>query len=100
MIVLGFAPLVYLALKDVGGWSALKDKLAAVAVEQHFDAGAWTHSWTHMGSALENPMGIGWFGMVAGLGFDSFLSATGALTFWLYNAPWRRIPWRRRGGRR
>ena len=69
MIVLGFAPLVFLALKDVGGWSALKDKLAAVAVDQHFDSGAWTHSWTHMGSALENPMGIGWFGMVAGLGF-------------------------------
>jgi len=69
MIVLGFAPLVFLALKDVGGWSALKGKLAAVAVEQHFDSGAWTHSWTHMGSALENPMGIGWFGMVAGLGF-------------------------------
>jgi solute:Na+ symporter, SSS family len=69
MIVLGFAPLVFLALKDVGGWSALKEKLAPVAVEQHFDAGAWTHSWTHMGSALENPMGVGWFGMVAGLGF-------------------------------
>jgi SSS family solute:Na+ symporter len=69
MIVLGFAPLVFLALKDVGGWSVLKEKLATVAVEQHFDPGAWTHSWTHMGSALENPMGVGWFGMVAGLGF-------------------------------
>jgi len=69
MIVLGFAPLVFLSLKDVGGWSALKGKLAAVAVEQHFDPGAWTHSWTHMGSSMENPMGIGWFGMVAGLGF-------------------------------
>jgi SSS family solute:Na+ symporter len=69
MIVLGFAPLVFLALKDVGGWSALKEKLTPVAIEQHFDPGAWTHSWTHMGGALENPMGIGWFGMVAGLGF-------------------------------
>src|SRR5216110_1740272 len=27
MIVLGFAPLVFLALKDIGGWSALKEKL-------------------------------------------------------------------------
>src|SRR5271166_4771952 len=27
MIVFGFAPLVFLALKDVGGWSTLRDKL-------------------------------------------------------------------------
>src|SRR5204863_925843 len=32
-------------------------------------AGTWTHSWMHMGSSLDNPMGIGWFGMVMGLGF-------------------------------
>ena len=69
MIVLGFAPLVFLALKDVGGWSALKAKLIPVATEQHFAAGTWTDSWSHMGSAIENPMGVGWFGMVAGLGF-------------------------------
>jgi len=69
MIVLGFAPLVFLGLKDVGGWSALKEKLVPVAVEQHFAPDAWTSSWMHMGSALDNPMGIGWFGMVMGLGF-------------------------------
>ncbi len=69
MIVLGFAPLVYLGLKDVGGWSALKEKLIPVATEQHFAAGTWTNSWMHMGSAMDNPMGIGWFGMVFGLGF-------------------------------
>ena len=27
MIVLGFTPLVFLALKDVGGWTALQQKL-------------------------------------------------------------------------
>jgi len=69
MIVLGFTPLVYLGLRDVGGWAALKEKLIPVAVEQHFDPGTWTHSWMHMGSAMENPMGIGWLGMVFGLGF-------------------------------
>jgi SSS family solute:Na+ symporter len=69
MIVLGFAPLVFLGLKDIGGWSALKEKLIPVAVEQHYDPGTWTHSWTHLGSAMENPMGIGWFGLVFGLGF-------------------------------
>jgi SSS family solute:Na+ symporter len=69
MIVLGFTPLVCLALKDVGGWSGLKSKLAPVAVDAGFAAGTWSDSWTHMGSSLENPMGVGWFGMVMGLGF-------------------------------
>lgn len=69
MIVLGFAPVVFLALKDVGGWSALKEKLIPVATSHGFAPGTWTQSWAHMGSPAENPMGIGWFGMVAGLGF-------------------------------
>ncbi len=69
MIVLGFAPLVFLALKDVGGWTALQQKLIPVAQSQHFALGTWSDSWKHMGSALENPMGVGWFGMVMGLGF-------------------------------
>jgi len=69
MIVLGFTPLVFLALKDVGGWAALQQKLVPVAQSQHFAPGTWTESWKHMGNPFENPMGIGWFGMVAGLGF-------------------------------
>lgn len=69
MIVLGFAPLVFLALKDVGGWASLKEKLIPVATSQHFAAGTWTDSWAHMGSPADNPMNIGWFGMVMGLGF-------------------------------
>ncbi len=69
MIVLGFAPLVFLALKDVGGWSALQAKLIPVAQSQGFAPGTWSDSWKHMGSALDNPMGVGWFGMVMGLGF-------------------------------
>ncbi len=69
MIVLGFAPLVFLALRDIGGWSALKEKLIPVATSQNFPAGTWSQSWTHMGSAADNPMGVGWFGMVMGLGF-------------------------------
>ena len=69
MIVLGFAPLVFLALKDVGGWSALREKLIPVAQSQHFAAGTWTDSWKHMANPADNPMNIGWFGMVMGLGF-------------------------------
>jgi len=69
MIVLGFAPLVFLALKDVGGWAALQQKLIPVAQAQNFAAGTWSESWKHMDNALENPMGVGWFGMVMGLGF-------------------------------
>ncbi len=69
MIVLGFAPLVYLALKDIGGWAALKEKLIPVATSQGFAPGTWTQSWTHMASTADNPMGVEWFGMVMGLGF-------------------------------
>ncbi len=69
MIVFGFAPLVFLALKDVGGWEALKAKLIPVATSQGFAAGTWTDSWKHMNSSMDNPMGVGWFGMVMGLGF-------------------------------
>src|SRR3954468_14791951 len=63
MIVLGFAPLVFLALKDIGGWQALHDKLIPVATGQGFAAGTWTDSWKHMGMPSDNPMNVGWFGM-------------------------------------
>jgi SSS family solute:Na+ symporter len=69
MIVLGFAPLVFLALKDIGGWAALKEKLIPVATSQGFQPGTWTQSWSHMDSTTANPMGVEWFGMVMGLGF-------------------------------
>jgi SSS family solute:Na+ symporter len=69
MIVLGFAPLVFLALKDVGGWAALKEKLVPVATNQGFAPGTWTDSWSHMATTTSNPMGVEWFGMVMGLGF-------------------------------
>jgi SSS family solute:Na+ symporter len=69
MIVLGFTPLVYLALRDIGGWHALVEKLRPVAAAQGFAPGTWTHSWMHMAAPADNPMGVSWFGMVAGLGF-------------------------------
>jgi SSS family solute:Na+ symporter len=69
MIVFGFAPLVYLGLKDVGGWEGLKAKLIPVAAQQGFAPGAWTETWKHLGSPSQNPLGVEWFGMVMGLGF-------------------------------
>lgn len=69
LIVLGFLPLVFLGLKDIGGWDGLVAKLNTVAVDQHFAPGTWTESWKHMGSSADNPMGVEWFGLVMGLGF-------------------------------
>ncbi len=69
LIVLGFAPLVFLGLRDVGGWDGLVARLSGVATARGFAPGAWTDSWAHLGSAQANPMGVEWFGMVMGLGF-------------------------------
>jgi len=69
LIVFGFAPLVIIGLIDVGGWSGLQSRLATVATSNGFGAGAWSQSWTYMGSASSNPMGVEWFGLAMGLGF-------------------------------
>ena len=68
MIVFGFAPLVFLALKDIGGWSALKEKLIPVATSQGYAAGTWTQSWAHMNNVKDNPMGVEWMRHGRGLG--------------------------------
>lgn len=81
MIVLGFTPVVYLGLRDVGGWHALTGDLAQVA--QHpasvglpgtaatsFAPDAWTSAWRPLLSGSNsNPMGVDVFAMVFGLGF-------------------------------
>ena len=59
LIVFGIAPLVYVGLHHVGGWAGIQAALAP----------QFTHTWTYMGSPSENPMGIGIFGMIMGLGF-------------------------------
>jgi solute:Na+ symporter, SSS family len=69
LIVAGFAPLVFLGLRDVGGWSGLQMRLGEVATAQHFAPGAFSHSWTFMGNAADNPMGVEWLAMLMGLGF-------------------------------
>ena len=59
LIVAGFLPLTYLGLKNVGGWTGLKEKLGP----------SFTHSWAGLAHAQTNRLGVEWFGLVMGLGF-------------------------------
>ncbi len=69
LIVFGFAPLVGLGLHAVGGWDGLSTRLAEVATARGLPAGAYTHTWSNLGDAAHNPIGVEWFGLVMGLGF-------------------------------
>ncbi|HXU80224.1 MAG TPA: sodium:solute symporter family protein [Polyangia bacterium] len=69
LIVFGLAPLVFIGLKNVGGWEGMMERLAVASTQAGFPSGAWGESWRHMDSAAHNPMGVEWFGMVMGLGF-------------------------------
>jgi SSS family solute:Na+ symporter len=78
MIVLGFAPVVWLGLKDVGGWGTLQQTLHTVALDptklgvntHAFEADAWTSAWTPIiAGPSANPMGVDLFAMIFGLGF-------------------------------
>jgi SSS family solute:Na+ symporter len=59
LIWLGLLPIVFLGLKQVGGFSGFLER-----VPQTF-----LHSWKNLGSAAANPLGIEWLGVVLGLGF-------------------------------
>jgi SSS family solute:Na+ symporter len=69
LIVFGFAPLVFLGLRDIGGWDGLKAKLMTVSTANGYAPAAMTESWRFMGDATQNPVGVEWFGLVMGLGF-------------------------------
>jgi SSS family solute:Na+ symporter len=82
MIVLGFAPVVYLGLKDIGGYSAMANVLHGVAVDPsalhlrppgtHYAADAWTSAWKPLlAGHAHNPLGVDWYALVFGLGFVS-----------------------------
>jgi solute:Na+ symporter, SSS family len=51
-----------LGLVEAGGWSGLKARITVNASAEY------THLWSTLGSAKDNPMGIHWTGIVFGLG--------------------------------
>src|ERR1700710_2071913 len=59
LIVAGFAPLVWIGLRNVGGWQGIKHTLPPTM----------THSWHGMAHASTNTLGVEWVGLVMGLGF-------------------------------
>jgi SSS family solute:Na+ symporter len=59
LIVAGFTPLVWIGLRNVGGWQGIKQTLPA----------AMTHSWRGMAHANTNTLGVEWIGLAMGLGF-------------------------------
>jgi solute:Na+ symporter, SSS family len=69
IIVIGLLPLVFLALKDVGGWAGLKESLAPITTANGYAADTWTTTWKYSGSPGANPLGVEWFGILFGLGF-------------------------------
>ena len=59
LIVAGFMPLVWIGLKNVGGWHGIQRALGP----------GYTHSWRGMAHASTNPLGTEWYALVFGLGF-------------------------------
>src|ERR1700738_4149114 len=59
LIVAGFLPLVYLGLRDAGGWAGIRTALAA----------EFTPARKGFRTAPTNPMGVDAFGLAMGLGF-------------------------------
>ncbi len=69
IIVIGLLPVVYLSLKDVGGWAGLQEQLAPIAVQKGYAPDTWTTTWKYTASGGLNPMGVEWYSILAGLGF-------------------------------
>ena len=59
LIVFGFTPLVFLGLREAGGWGGLMARVPD----------SYLHAWTTLGAPADNAMGVEWFGTLMGLGF-------------------------------
>ncbi len=81
LIVAGFAPLVWIGLRNVGGWQGIKQTLPA----------NMTHSWQGMTHANTNTLGVEWSAS-PWVSASSSPSATGAPTSSSSSAPWPPTP--------
>jgi SSS family solute:Na+ symporter len=59
LIVFGLLPMAFLGLSEVGGFAGLEARLPE----------GFVHTWSVLSEPERNPMGVGWFGTVMGLGF-------------------------------
>jgi solute:Na+ symporter, SSS family len=59
LIVAGFLPLVWIGLRNVGGWNGIKQTLSP----------AMTHSWHGLAHSSTNTLGVEVVGLTMGLGF-------------------------------
>jgi SSS family solute:Na+ symporter len=69
IIVIGLLPVVFLSMKDVGGWSGLQESLAPIVSAKGYEPDTWTTTWKYTADAGSNPMGVEWYGIFVGLGF-------------------------------
>ena len=69
IIVIGLLPIVMLSLKDLGGWDGMSQQLAPIVTAKGYAPDTWTTTWKYTGSGAANPMGVEWYGILAGLGF-------------------------------
>jgi solute:Na+ symporter, SSS family len=72
IVIAGLLPLLYLSIKDIGGWAGMKTNLGPVVASlpgTHYAPGTWTTTWRYTATAAQNPMGIEWYGVLVGLGF-------------------------------
>jgi len=69
IIVIGLLPVVFLSLKDVGGWTGLQSALAPIVEGKGFEPDTWTTTWKYTATSISNPMGVEWYSIAAGLGF-------------------------------
>ena len=55
IIVIGLLPIVFLSLKQVGGWSGLEHSLAPIVSAKGYAADTFTSTWKYTGNAKAKP---------------------------------------------
>jgi SSS family solute:Na+ symporter len=69
IIIIGLLPMAILVMADVGGYDGMQASLAPIVEGKGFAADTWTTTWKYTATAGANPMGVEWYGILAGLGF-------------------------------